>query len=255
MSLVCHECGDDMGPSQALPGREGVMVHPIVKSMIYVPKKLKIQNYSLEYIMAPQNRSLCFSCIERKLPDNRKEILNRIYECYKAETAYEEIKASNKGKWSSDPTYRDSSEALEDLEKKFNLLEKNCLFCGEDVHKENKPYFHAWTIEKVYSSKNLSGLFQRTNYSFSDFETGQTHIKFCFEDFKKNFPRNFEQLGYDMLGKNAPNNKKISNELYLSQTIIDECVKEGKESQKLLKSLIKDMNVKIIESENNKGKN
>jgi hypothetical protein len=249
MSLVCNECGKEMRPSESLPGREGMLVHPVVRALIYVPSKsLKRPSYEMEYMMSQANRSLCFECVEEKLPKGRKSRLNQIYECYKAETEYKKIKDKHAGKWVpiSDSS---QSDAFHDLERKFIALEENCLFCGGDVEKWNKPFFYALAIDKVYSSKNLSGLFQGTNYSFSSLEVGDTYLKFCFDDFRKHFPANFEQLSYDMSRKKNPNRKQGGCEFYISQDIVDECSQKDGKAAKLLGNLMKESNVKIIKSE------
>lgn len=40
MSLVCHNCGNDMRPSDNLSGRDGTMVYPNVLSLIWTARFL-----------------------------------------------------------------------------------------------------------------------------------------------------------------------------------------------------------------------
>lgn len=214
MSLECHECGRSMGPSETLPGREGAMVHPVVPSLIYVPSQKRI-DYKLSYIFTPANRSLCFECIENKLPnENKQTVLRGIYDCYEAEMEHKKIDESIKGQLISvgDPLNVKEMEALKKCDELSKKVTPDCIFCSGNV-RNGKPFFLAATIDRVYSSKNLT---LGTNYSWSDMKTGYTSFRICFDDFRKHFPRCFEQLSYDMLEERNPNIDMGPSEFYIS---------------------------------------
>lgn len=219
MSLVCNQCNQDMGPSESFPGREGVMVHPIVMALAYLPTSQGL-SYQASYLWASQNLSLCFSCIEEKLPEERKSSLIKVYQAYEDETRLGEIKDQLVGRWVGAREARPWSEAYDKAEASFNALEKECLFCGANV-RNGKPYFTAKVIDRVYSRKNLSGIpipgiSGMSNYSWSNMKKGRTFVNFCFDDFRQHFFPLFEGLSHTLTGNRNPNLKPGMNEIYLS---------------------------------------
>ena len=226
MSLVCNECGEDLGPSKTLPGREGTMVYPSVISLIYLPEKEGA--YTARYLESQCNRSLCFRCISDKLPQERHNGLNLIYEIYEAETELRKIEKGESGLWIGvgKTGWSDAYKRFEEKLKKID--DSECLFCNKDV-KNGKPFFTAMVIERAYSQQHLSGLFAFTNYSWTNFKVGSTQFRFCFEDFRKNFPRNFEQLSYDMQGIIKPKKDDvIKSELVLEESVAQEIMNDPK---------------------------
>jgi len=206
MSLECQECRQSMGPGKNLPGREGTLVHPSVMSLIYVPGETL--EYQLGYLYAEQNRSVCFQCIENALPKERRGELRALYVCYEAEMQWRqanvEAEASLKGFVPlNHPLVEARMRAYEKYKKLSDSVAQDCLFCGKAVE-TGSPFFTARAIDKSYSGQHLSGLGVPENYSWTNLKEGFTKFRICFEDFRRKFPRAFEQLSYDLLGKDNP---------------------------------------------------
>lgn len=217
MSLCCAECNQDLGPTNELPGREGVMVHPVVMALAYLPTKEEI-SYQLSPILASQNSALCFECLEKKLPQPRHHKLQQAYNLFTVETSYNRAKHAAKGKvfQTGDLALESISQLREVFIRQLDLREKTCLFCKEEVNK-GKPFFIANSIDKAYSEKNLSGIsFPPQNYSWSNMEEGVKLFQICFDDFRANFQKTFEQLSYSLTGNKNPNLKLKPNEIYIS---------------------------------------
>jgi len=243
MSLVCYECNRDLEPGEELPGREGTLVYPNLQALIYLPEN----SYKIAYLQSKHNRSLCFACIEGKLPEQRKGILKAVYDCYEAETNSERIEEEQKGKWISGPEHSKYADALRKFVEKKKTLISECLFCGNDV-KNGKPFFTAVVIDRVKSTKHKSIY---GSYSWSNLETGSTYLRICFDHFKEYFPRSFKQLSYDMLGEENPNFNHAQNELYISPSFEKALEKEGKSIDELIDDLAKGGagNLKVIREE------
>lgn len=233
MSLVCNECSVDLQPSKSLPGREGVLVYPNLLSLVYVPSgnKEKLE-YRLSYQESKANRSLCFECIDSKSPE--KEILKTIYAAYEAETRFKRVEESQKGKLvsCSDNSW---SDAYDEFKSQHSKLKPVCIFCKKTAE-NGKPFFRAVVIDRVRSAKHISLV---GSYSFSNLENGMTNFKICYEDFRSNFPRGYEQLSYDMLGKDNPNFQLGESELHISPEFEKALQEEtGKNVKDLIKELV-----------------
>jgi hypothetical protein len=233
-----------MAPSHDLPGREGTLVHPNVLSFIYSPQLLDDKRvfYKIEYLMSQENRSLCFECIENRISEDRKStILKPIYESYRAETEFFEIENRQKGKFISvsDQSWSDALKKYEDLNKN---IPATCIFCDCDT-KNGKPFFTAIVIDKAKSSKNTGFT---GNYQFSNIEKGMTCFNICFDDMTKNFPKTFEQLGYDLLGE--PNvHRDVTSEIFIDQKIKEAYEKEtGQNLDDMMKEMMKQSKYKNI---------
>lgn len=222
MSLICYECGIDLQPSDSLPGREGTIVHPIVPALIYVPlsKEIAKPDYKMAHVEAPDSRSLCFQCIENGFSQEKKEALSSVYECFEAEMSLREIEERQKGRLIPLSQLSENVKASEDLEKVFQAVRDNCLYCGEDP---KATYFTAKVIDRVGSSQHLTGF---GSYSWSNLKKSATRFNICFEDFMNNFPRCFEQLSYDMLEEQNPNANPGGFEFFASEEFVKAVEKE-----------------------------
>ena len=231
MSLSCCECKYEMGPSEALPGREGTFVQPHVKSLVYIPSETL--KYKIVYLQSQESRSLCFNCIDSKLPEQRKPVLKAIYDCYESETEFQEAEQAvlkvqeEKGMISfNDPLMDKKFEAYEFFIKMQKKVSRECIFCG-NTPENGKPFFTAVAIDRAYSRQQLSGLFVHDNYSFTNIRTGRTNFRICFDDFSSYFPNSFKQLSCDLIGEENP--ARQSNELYISKEF-EEAVEAAGES-------------------------
>ena len=199
MSLVCHNCSRDMGPSETLPGREGTIVYPQVLSFIWVVEESASEKWVIRHTQAPCNRSLCFRCIADKLPDNQQPVLRAVYEAYEAEIKYRRNEESQRGKMISGEELAKGPKLHEEWLARLELIPTNrCIFCNTKLPDKKTPHFDAVVIDRVYSEGYLSWFNQ--NYSWSNFKTGGTGFSFCFECCRKNFLPLFEQFSYDLRG-------------------------------------------------------
>lgn len=246
MSLVCYECSCDMGPSESLPGREGVFVNPVVLSIVWIPanpNNSEKLDWLFTYLTSQEDRSLCFKCISSKLPEHRQQFLNSIYEAYEAETYYKEIEKSQKGKWISGDEMGRSVKAFKTFEEKFQgIASDECLICAVRVGDKKLPYFRAIVIDRVYGRQHQSGLFTFDNYSWSDIKTGLTSFKFCFDCFGSYFNKTFMQLSCDMRGvKNSQSGKNPKSEFFITEEAMAALKKEvgGKEAGEMMRKIMR----------------
>lgn len=214
MSLVCYECHRDMKPSQTFPGREGTLVYPVVHSIVYVPMDGGT-SYELTYLKAPDNLAVCFECFEKGIGEKESSVLKSIYKAYELENDFEIFEEERKLRGLDSNGMESWSKAFNEYKKASDAIRPGCLFCGDDVRNGN-PFFIAMVINKVYSSKHLTF---GTNYSWSNMKEGMTGFEICFEDFRKQLPRTFEQLSYSMLGRRNPSQKIEPGELYVSPEV------------------------------------
>jgi len=255
MSLACPECLKDLGPSEDFPGREGTMVHPNLLSLVYtIPKKQDEKpGYVMKYLPIEISTSLCFECIEGQIQAEKREtLLKPIYDCYKAETYWRMVEEQQKGKWCDSSDSRLWIDKHNQFQEKLKALKRTCVFCDSNV-KNGFPFFRARVIDKVYSSQHLSGVFQFTNYSFSDMKTGMTNFLICFDDMQSHFPKCFKLLSYSLVGgqRNDPDFKPGPNELYISSEFEKAFESEtGKSIDDITKEMILDnkgiSNIRII---------
>jgi len=235
MSLLCAECDHDLGPSESLPGREGSLVHPSLISLVYVPGT---DAFKLRYTQSTQDQSLCFQCVEEKVPTNRLDILKSIYRCYELERKNK----SFEGKWLSGAEMTESHDILDQYIQALETLEANCLFCGNDVER-GLPYFTAKTIDRLASSRGLSTF---GSYSFSNVTNGTTSFKLCFNDFRLAFPNSFRKLGFDLLGERDESTKTVSS-FEIGAGFEDLLKKEGVSLDEIIDSLAdKGVDINII---------
>lgn len=206
MSLVCHECGFDIKPSSNLPGREGIIIHPVVISVAWLSDEIREEKWALVYVEAPHNLVLCLECISGRLPETQRPFIGAVYDAYVAEEKY----CLSHGRL----------DTFEVFEEKYVAIPFNqCVFCNGNVQVSRKPYFTAKVINKAYSQAHTS-LFG--SYLWSDIREGMTHFEICFGCFKDNFPRSFEQLGYYLNNLNKLNLAEVvKSSIFLSPDIIE----------------------------------
>jgi len=241
MSLLCHECGFDVQPSEVLPGREGTFIHPNVLSIVWTTGELIKDKLALAYIEAPQNLCLCFQCIANHLPPYQHALLDSIYEAYKAEIDFRQIDISQKGKWISGDESGVWMKSFDFFKEKLKAIPASiCLFCNATLPADNKPYFTVKTIDKVYSQQNLSVF---SSYSWSNCQTGTTGFKICFDCCKDNFPRILEQLSYDLRGIKESNLGDVAkSEFYITPAFIEKLKEEvGDEEARKYPQELQDM--------------
>jgi hypothetical protein len=236
MTLGCGECDQDMGPSDALPGREGTLVHPIVQSLVYLPNVAQGVSYELTYMQSYANRSLCFSCIEKALPEDRLHMLSVVYESFLAEAAmYDAKERIPEGLVSfADPLVVKEHELYTLFKLKKAQIASECIFCGENPRGKGEPYFSAQVIDRNKSSKNLTPWGNSLNYSLCSVDTGSVSFNICYADFMKHFPDNFRQLSFDMRGKRDPEQQPKGSEIYIAPEIEAEMQKNGMTLDKLV---------------------
>ena len=214
MTLCCYECESELGPGTQLPGREGTIVYPVLQSLIYLPTQEGI-GYKIGYLVAPNGIALCFKCVEGELlKERRVTAIEPIYDCYETEMNFRMVKKEQERRWSDATDSKRWLSAYNKFKTLSKKLTRNCIFCDSDV-KSGRPFFIANAIDRIYSSQHLSGIFVLNNYSWSDIKTGLTKFRVCFDDFRKHFPRTFEQLSYDTLGEKNPNLKQRQSELII----------------------------------------
>lgn len=228
MSLICHECDTEMQPSDSLPGREGILVYPNVLSMVWVPEDLAKIGWSLVYDESKIWSSLCFECVESKVPTDRHKSLEYIYEVYETETKHDEIRESQKGRFIGGEELGLGCDAWDKFQAKISKINfEECLICGGQIRKGRRPFFAARTLNRVYCRKHLSGLsILGTNYSWSHLKTGITSFRFCFDCFQL-FPNCFRALSYNLRREVDPQQTKLAGaELYISEEVLDKFKEE-----------------------------
>jgi len=244
MSLCCHNCGQDMGPSDTFPGREGTMVFPNVLSFIWVAEEPN-PKWSIHYIQPYVDLSLCFECIAKKVPNKRQGVLNAVYSAYEAEINYRRNQESEM--IGGDDLLRGPG-LFDEWEAKVKMIPNHeCIFCGAKIPDSKNPCFTAKVIDKVYSQKNLSWFNQ--NYSWSNMEVGMTIFNICFKCLKDNFPRLYEDLSYTLRGVAKSNLKDVvKNEVFLTQDFAEALKREvgDTKAQGLLDELSEQAEVKLV---------
>ncbi len=239
MSLICTECKKYMGPTQKLPGRDGMMVRANTISLVWDPKETK--KFYPVYLLTMEGVSLCFNCIENKAKAN----LQIVYECIESEEKYRRIEESERGKWLSSQG-KGSNEAFQNFEDKYSLINQEiCYFCGQKLPLFPEPFFTAIAINRFYSSQHLTFL----NYSWTSIKTGMTRFNFCLNCCQKNFPNIFRILSF-FLRKVRDPKEKFQSELAITRDFLDALEKQISEAEAHKKiSVLKqqfDRNIKII---------
>jgi hypothetical protein len=222
-----------MGPSDDLPGREGNLVYPAVSGLVYLPTKEGI-SYKIKYVYPDVSTSLCFKCIDSKVPQERREVLEKVYASYRTETFFKAYQESERGKL-VDCKESKWSEFYDRFKDGLSKLEKDCLFCGDNIENGN-PFFIGRVIDKVSSSKNLTF---GVNYSCSNMKMGSTFFRICFDDLRKNFPRVFENLSFSLSGEKNLNFSTKQNEIYIDKELEEAYEREtGKKFDEVVRALI-----------------
>ena len=258
MSLICTKCEEDMGPSESLPGREGVFISPNLISLVPIPQIGESIEYALRYTEQKINRSLCFECLDRKIPDERRKALQAVYDSYEAETEFEMFdEESMRGRMIELGGREDTKSRRLDAEyrRRLEVLSMDCIFCGEDVE-NGEPFFRARVIDKVYSRNHLSGSsWVGTNYSFSNIRTGSTSLRFCYRDLSRHFPEVTKRLSYDIMGQKDASEKGVF-ELYIDPSFEAAVEEQGGDIGEMIRDLTKGVGkkIKIIRVPKNKDK-
>ena len=258
MSLICHECESYVGPSEELPGKNCGIVYPTLLSLVYVPleddkKGCKI-GYKLVYQESKTGLALCLRCIETGMPEkagmpggietpksdknrvkDRFALLKEVYECYKAETKYKKLETQQRGRWIKLGADEDmaKNKAIDNYLKLVKKLikkgiDKSCIYCSQDVQSTHRaPFFVVRLMDRVYCEDKLSGFTDEQNYSCSDLDTGRVSFKICFDDFRQNFPKSFEQISYDLRREENPHETQAPQELHISPEFEQAIEEEG----------------------------
>jgi hypothetical protein len=146
------------------------------------------------------------------------------------------VEKEQEGRWIDNNGSKRWVDAYDKFKALSEKLTQNCIFCDSDA-KNGRPFFKANVIDRVYSSQHLGGLFfsGNGNYSWSNMKTGSTGFRVCFDDFRKHFPRTFEQFSYNMLGEKNPNLKHRQSELFIDPGVEQAIFEEtGKPIDELL---------------------
>lgn len=216
MSICCHECGDDLRPSEDLPGREGAYVFPILDAICWNIDK----QGELSWIVAPMrtpfsNTSLCLQCIQDKVPNQSAVHLKKIYAAYAQEMNNNEIAQRKGAQWIGADLAKLLAEGEGIYKNLFGQTVQNaCLFCG---HKLIAPYFMIKLIDRIFSGQHLVSLFG--SYSWSNYKLAKTQFQICFQCFREYFPGCFAEFNYSPKASvPAPAGKKP--ELYMTPGFI-----------------------------------
>lgn len=210
-----------MRPSENLPGREGAMIHPRLMTLLYVPADTGI-HYVFKPIEANHSQSLCFQCIEDQMPQEARQRLVHIYDCYEAETTLKRIKDSKEGRRLR-PGESGFDEAFDTYKQKISETTPGCLLCGNE--QKDAQYFRARVIDRAYSGQHPTVFMGNVNYSWSNFQEGRTDFDICFDDFKR-FSRTFGLISYD-LGGEVTLIPGPASEFHIAKEVLDALLRQG----------------------------
>ena len=203
MSLNCVECERVMGPSDPLPGHDGVMIAPILQSLVWRTTASGEWQWVLHPTLATVQRSLCFRCLKSKIPTSKSSQLLLVYASIEAETAYFECEERQKGKW-----LRLEDDARQtffaEYKAKNSLIDrKTCLFCGTSLHEPRAVSLLARSFDRVFCRQFKAGVaFGEQNYSITNhLPLGMTQFKLCFDCVASTFPRLCCALSCDLGGQ------------------------------------------------------
>lgn len=202
MSLVCHECKNDLQPGDDLPGREGGMVNPNLLVKVCSPSGVVCEHTAM--VETRNNRALCFRCITKHLTRERLQALNAVFGAYTLEVDLRRRKDALYG-ISIKPHNAHEFGQMQRVHELFrSTLEpinlNECLCCGSVIARERETFFTFNVMDRVYAERYASGF--SGSYQFSDLRTGKTEFSFCFNCCKKNFPLIFRQFGEEFCGNN-----------------------------------------------------
>jgi hypothetical protein len=245
MSLVCAECNRAMGPSDNLPGQDGVMVSPVLLSLVWSTAEGEELRWTLAHVRAEDYRSLCFRCIGAKMPVNRKPLLPLIYEAIEAETLYSKLKIEQRGKWIPFEDDR-SGDLFRDFKAKIGRLDREtCLICGEKARRSNRPFFIGAALDRAYCCQHTGGFPGEQNYQISDhLPHGMTSFAFWFECLQHCFPRVARLMSCDLQGLD-PLPEDLSEATMIVTEEVAEALREELGTQEA-EAQLRRVNAKII---------
>ncbi|MEK6934464.1 MAG: hypothetical protein AABW46_01160 [Nanoarchaeota archaeon] len=240
MSIACYECITILEPSEELPGKEGLMVSPNLVAFAYLVTQDSIE-FQPTYIKANEDASmaLCFGCVDKKIPQERRSLLSRVYLAYNLETEILRLREETKGKWMNPTDHgpKGEEELTNQYKREISHIGTDCLFCGKDP-RQGKPFFTARVIDKT---KTKVSPYWRS-YSL-ELEVGSTRFNLCFEDFRQYFPKLFSSLGKMLFGieyNMREDHPESLSELYLGPGLKEALEAEtGKTLDEHLKELAK----------------
>lgn len=196
MSISCGNCDKLLGPSESLPGREAVLVTPIVPGHYWTIESDGSAGEAAGYAVGNAYIALCLECVQTKVPQDRQDALKIFYEMYYWERVLGRRKVSTggflplKGMQIASLSHRDDcpdsvgAKNFLELHRRFKAggHYDHCLLCGEAVGNTDKlaTYFTATGIDRASCERVLSGLsFVPTNYSLSFMSKGMCDFKLC----------------------------------------------------------------------------
>lgn len=228
MSICCDECWRDLSPlalGQHLPGREGLMVRPIVLALIWDPDYSNKHGWVLRHVLADNRIALCFECLEKKIPSKQMPLLAHVYKTLDCEMQKELIdqdmnKLLEKG-------IMPNSDSQTTAHKNFyNLLDqinpRECLLCESRISVEQKlPAFRAIAFNRVKSSHGLKFAPWGATYQLTNHALAHTSFLLCFECLRQNFPKLFTNLSLNIMGKPKINHPDAKNEFFITSEVAE----------------------------------
>ena len=215
MSLVCHECGRDVQPSDELPAREGGMIYPHVPSWIWSPDGMNWEPAIVPVVN--QQVACCFECIIKGVQPQMQTALQLVFDAYTAEAAWRQLELKTNNTWfnGSDAIARQRFEAQDNVEAKSKLVPLDvCLCCGKGKIEAVPAHFTFVVMDRAFAMDKTSSW---GSYQWSRIKTGGVGFHVCFSCAKTYLPRIFAQTSHSLTktgvntmgGDNAP-------ELYIS---------------------------------------
>ncbi len=227
MSLLCSECDGLMGPSEELPGNDGVMIRPVLLSFVWATSETEGFRWELSHVMAKNGRSLCFGCITQKVPKKRKAFLANLYETIHAETNLGLHKMETEGQWRSLEDKRDEELYKAYRDATTRLDNKHCLFCGAISRTRNQAYLLAQAFDRAYCRQFRAGFPGEHNYSITNhLPGGAARFTSCFMCLKSHFPRLTRILGADLQRKKHSPEDLPKGGLFIAKSFMEALRKE-----------------------------
>jgi hypothetical protein len=245
MSLVCGECRGALGKSEELPGREGTLVHPVLRTIASI-KDLQRGKGKPQYVESDENIAICFECIEKHVPEGRKEVMRQIYSLFELEmlrTPLQKLKEATL-------LDSESSSTLDSINQKIAAIGKtltnNCLFTGVPIG-TGLPYFTANAIDRERSDKG-SGFFGPTYQITGTILESPLKIPISFNAFREAFPETFENLRCALLKIENPNARQWPIDIHLAPGVKEALEMEtGKPLDTIIEGFKGLGNVRIIQ--------
>lgn len=226
MSLVCHECGEDIQPSDQIINHEGGMIYPNVVSLAWLPDG---KTWAPVLLEAPVGIACCFNCLARNAGHVDFDAFPRLMAvggAYNAEVALNRHNETLQGKWINmgGPEAAKGLE-LDDIWKNMRALIKTdaCLYCEQGVGDKMYPFFTFKVMDRAHGEKRLSSF---GSYQWSDIRTGATHFSFCFACGKDRLPRIFSQMSESLRGTGRSNLSEVApSTLHIAPEVFDELLR------------------------------